>query len=172
MINLSTISHIWNIVVESNLFNFIIFVLIFAWIFHKIKVKEIIHNIQQKIIKLIEDVKKNKEDAYNELIQAEKAIENLDEELKAIVDDAKKSANVISEKILTEANKQIEDIESNATKIIDAEEKMLIAKLTKSTSHSSVKAAEDHIKNVLVQTPTLHEKYINESIDELDRLSF
>lgn len=170
--NMATISHIWNIVIESNLFNFIIFVLIFVWIFQKIKVKEIINNLQQKIIKLIDDVKKNKEDAYSELIQAEKAIENLDDELKVIVDEAKKSANVLSEKILSEAKKQVEDIETNAEKVIDAEEKMLIAKLTKSTSHSSVKAAEDHIKNVLTQTPTLHEKYINESIDELDRLKF
>lgn len=170
--NMATISHLWNIVIESNLFNFIIFVLIFAWIFHKIDVKGIISNIQQKIIKLIDDVKKNKEDAYSDLVQAQKDIENLDSELKVIVDEARNSANVLSEKILTEAKKQVEDIEANAQKVIDAEEKMLIAKLTKSTSHSSVKAAEEHIKNVLVQTPTLHEKYINESIDELDRLNF
>lgn len=170
--NMATILHIWNIVMESNLFNFILFVLIIAWIFHKINVRELISNLQKKIIKLIEEVKKNKEEAYSELVQAEKAIENLDDELKVIVDDARKSANVLSEKILAEAKKQVDDIEANAIKVIDAEEKMLVAKLTKSTSQASVKAAEEHIKNVLTQTPTLHEKYINESIDELDRLNF
>lgn len=170
--DMAQISHIWNIIVESNLFNFVLFVLIFAWIFKKIDVKGIINNLQQKIIKLINEVKKNKEDAYSELVQAEKAIENLDEELKAIVDDARKSANVLSEKILAEAKKQIEDIEANAQKVIEAEEKMLVARLTKSTSQASVKAATEHIKSVLTQTPTLQEKYINESIDELDRLNF
>lgn len=170
--NLSTISRIWNVIVESNTFNFILFVLIFAWIFKKINIKGIINSLQEKIVKIIEEVKKDKADAQNEFFQAEKAIEHLEEELQVIVGDAQKSAKVISNKILTEAKKQIEDIESNAKKIIDAEEKLLIAKLTKNTSHASVETAESHIKCVLEQTPTLHEKYIDESIDELDRLNF
>lgn len=172
MIDLSIISKIWNIIVESNAFNFIFFALIFAWIFKKIDIKNIISSLQQKIIKMIDEVKKEHEEAQNELLNAEKAIENLGTELKSIVDDAHKSAEVIGEKILTEAKKQIESIESNAKKVIEAEEKLLISKLTKNTSQASVEAAKSHIKNVLGQAPTLHEKYINESIDELDRLNF
>lgn len=172
MIDLSAISRIWNIIVESNTFNFIIFALIFVWIFKKIDIKSIIHSLQQKIIKMLDEVKKEHEDAKNELFNAEKAVENLGEELKIIVDDATKSAKVIGEKILTEAKKQIESIESNAKKVIDAEEKLLISNLTKNTSQASVEAAKSHIKTVLEQTPTLHEKYINESIDELERLNF
>lgn len=172
MIDLSTISKIWNAIVESNTFNFILFVLIFAWIFKKIDIKSIIHSLQQKIIKMLDEVKKEHEDAQNELFNAEKAVENLGEELKSIVDDATKSAKVIGEKILTEAKKQIESIESNAEKVIDAEERLLISNLTKSASQASVEVAESHIKNVLEQAPTLHEKYINESIDELERLNF
>lgn len=162
---------IWNIIVESNTFNFILFVAIFAWIFKKIDIKRIIASLQKKIVKLIDEANANKSEAVIALKNAEKAVENLGEELKIIVGDAKKSAEVIGEKILTEAKNQIENIESNAKKVIDAEEKMLISKLTKSTSHASVKVAEEHIKEVLTQTPTLHEKYINESIDELDRLN-
>lgn len=172
MIDLLVVSKIWNIIVESNTFNFIFFVLIIALIFKKIDIKGIINSLQQKIIKILDEVKKNKEDAQNELLQAEKAVENLGEELKVIVNDAEKSAKVIGEKILTEAKKQIESIESNAKKVIDAEEKLLISKLAKNTSQASVEAAKSHIKDVLVRTPTLHEKYINESIDELDRLNF
>lgn len=171
MIDLSTISKLWNMLVESNTFNFIFFALIFVWIFKKIDIKAIIHSLQQKIIKILDEVKKEHEDAKNELLNAEKAVENLGEELKGIVDDAHKSAKVIGEKILSEAKKQIDNIETNAMKVIDAEEKLLISKLTKITSHASVETAEVHIKDVLAQTPTLHEKYINESIDELDRLN-
>lgn len=172
MIDLSTISKIWNIIVESNTFNFIVFALIFVWILKKINIKEIINSLQQKIIKIIDEAKKEHEDAQNELLNAEKAVENLGVELKNIVDDAHKSAEVIGEKILNEAKKQIASIESNAKKVIEAEEKLLISKLTKSTSQASIETAKLHIKNVLEQTPTLHEKYINESIDELDRLNF
>lgn len=171
-LNIETISKIWNVIVESNTFNFIIFALIFIWIFKKIDIKSAINSLQQKIIKLLDDVKKEHEDAHNGLRNAEKAVENLGEELKNIVDEATNSAKVIGEKILTEAKKQIENIELNAERIIDAEEKLLISRLTKSTSLASVETAKEHIKDVLEQAPTLHEKYINESIDELDRLNF
>lgn len=169
---IETISKIWNIIVESNTFNFVIFALIFAWIFKKIDIKSAISSLQQKIIKLLDEVKKEHENAHNELRNSEKAVENLGEELENIVDEAKNSAKVLGEKILDEAKKHIESIELNAKKAIEAEEKLLISKLTKSTSQASVEAAKSHIKDVLEQTPTLHEKYINESIDELDRLNF
>lgn len=172
MINLSTISSIWNTIVTSNTFNFIIFVLILAWVFKKIDINKIITSLQKKIIKIIEDAKKEKEEALDSLSKAEKAVENLSEELKTIVNDAQKSAEVISSKILSEAQKQIESIEANATKVIEAEEKLLISKLTKNTSKASVDMAKSHIVKTLEDTPTLHEKYINESIDELDRLNF
>ncbi len=172
MFNLETISHIWNTIVKSNTFNFIIFTLILIWIFKKIDFKKIIATLQEKIIKLINEAKNNKEEADNLLFSAEKTVKNLGEELKVIVEDATKSAEVISNKILTEAKNQIENIEANAKKIIAAEEKLLISKLTKNTSQNSVEVAKTNVKNILSQTPTLHEKYINESIDELDRINF
>lgn len=172
MTDLATISKIWNTIVTSNTFNFIVFVLILAFVFKKINIGALITSLQQKIIKLLEEAKKEKEEAQKALLNAEKAVENLPTELNEIMQDATKSAEVISKKILTEAEKQIESIESNAKKVIEAEEKLLISKLTKSTSQTSVELAKTHIKNVLVQTPTLHEKYINDSIDELDRLKW
>lgn len=170
--NISTISNIWDIIVKSNMFNFIVFVLILAWIFKKIDIASMIKSLQDKIIKIIDEVKKNHKEAKENLLNAEKSIEHLGEELETIVNDAKKSADVISDKILTEAQKQLESIESNAQKVIEAEEKMLISNLAKNTSKASIDSAQSHIKNVLQQTPSLHEKYINESIDELDRLNF
>jgi len=172
MTYLSTISHIWNIIVQSNTFNFIIFVMILAWVAKKIDVAAIISSLQAKIIKILDEAKKERENAKNKLMQSEKAVENLGEELKIIVEDAQKSAEVISEKILTEAQKQIESIELNATKVIEAEEKLLISNLTKNTSKASIEIAKSHIEKTLEETPTLQEKYINESINELDRLNF
>ena len=172
MIDIATILKIWNIIVESNTLNFIIFVLLLGLIMKKVNIAGAISSLQQKIVKIIDDAKQEKSDALNALNQAEKAVENLGTELKEIVDDAQKSANVLGEKILNEAKKQVEDIENNAKKVIEAEEKLLISKLAKQTSQQSVEAAKSHITNVLSETPTLHEQYINESIDELDRLNF
>lgn len=172
MADITTISKIWSIIVESNTLNFIIFVMLLGLILKKVNIAGAISALQQKIVKIIDEAKKERDDAHHELIQAEKAVENLGEELKVITEEAQKSAKVLGEKILNEAKKQVEDIEQNAKKVIDAEEKLLISNLTKSTSQLSVETAKSHITGVLEQTPTLHEKYINESIDELDRLNF
>lgn len=172
MFNLELISEIWNRIVESNTFNFIIFVAILAFIFKKIDVGSIITALQQKIIKIIETAKKERAEAEDELSKAEKSVENLGQELKVIMDDAQKSAETIEKKILVEAQSLIENIEANAKKIISAEEKLLVSNLTKSTAKISVEQAKNNIKGVLDSTPTLHEKYINQSIDELDRLKF
>lgn len=157
---------------ESNTFNFIIFLALFGLIFKKVNITGAINSLQAKIIKFIDDAKKEKDEAEAKLSTAENEVANLSEELKVIVEDAKKSAEVIGSKILDEAKKQVENIEANAIKVIDAEEKQLIAKLSKSTSKASVEVAKNHIQNVLEETPTLHEKFINESIDDLDRLNF
>lgn len=172
MIDMATISRIWGTIVESNTFNFIIFVAIIVLVLKKAKIGDAISALQQKIVKIIEDAKRNRDDAHSELLQAEKAVENLGTELKEIVSDAENSAKVLGEKILNEAKKQVEDIENNAKKVIEAEEKLLVSNLSKQTSKQSIEAAKSHITNVLTETPTLHEKYINESIDELDRLNF
>lgn len=172
MADLSVISKIWNILVESNTFNFIIFVAAFGLLFKKIKLGSLFASIQEKILKVIEEAKASKAEAEQRLLTAEKTVANLDVELKAIIDDAEKSAEVIGNKILNEAKAQVENIAANAKKIIDAEEKVLVSKLTKETSLASVQKAKGQIQEALLQNPSLHDKYINESIDELDRLNF
>ncbi|HNW25198.1 MAG TPA: ATP synthase F0 subunit B [Candidatus Gastranaerophilaceae bacterium] len=171
MIN-QQIQQIWHIIVESNTFNFIFFAAIFIWIFKKIDIKKAIESLHTKIVEAIEAAKKSKEEAHANLKQVEKLVENLPQELEEMIKEAKASAHVIGEKILDDAKKQVENIGTNAKKIIDAEEKMIISKLTQKASKASIEAAKSHITNSLVSNPELHEKYINESIEELDRLNF
>lgn len=168
--NFELITHIWNVFVKSNTLNFVVFLLIFAWIFKKVGIKSMVSSLQHKVVKLLDEAKNEKDEADNLLIQAEQALEKLPEQLGEIIQDATKSADIISNKILNEAKKQVENIELNATKVIAAEEKLLIAKLTKNTSQASVEIAKSHIESVLEEAPGLHEKYINESIDDLDNL--
>lgn len=172
MIDLSIISKIWNIIVESNTFNFILFAAIIVLIFHKINVKGIIDSLHSKIIEMIETTKKNKEAALEELINIEKSVAKLPEELNAIIEEANQSATAIGKKIFEDAQKQVESIINNAQKVIVAEEKFLMSKLTNKTCKVSVDIAKSNIQNTLINNPELHEQYINESIEELDRLKF
>lgn len=172
MANLSEIAHIWQVVVESNTFNFLVFVLLFSLIFKKINVKGVIESIQQKIVEAVEAARAARESAHEELKTVNKSVENLENEIKIIIEDAEKSAALIGEKILEDAKKQVNSIEQNTLKVINAEGRMIISKLTHSASKASVEVAKTHMKNILEQNPALHVKYINESIDSLDRLNF
>lgn len=168
----SLIAKIWNLIVESNVFNFIFFIAFFVWVFKKVNISAMITNLQQKIVNVIDLAKKEKEQSVVALNSAEDSVKNLENDLKVILDEAEKSAEVMSEKISAETEKQIENIELNSKKVIEAEEKFLTSSLIKIASKNSVENAKNKILNQLVQSPELHEKYINESIDELDRLKF
>lgn len=170
--HLSELSHIWDIIVKSNTFNFIIFVAIFTLIFKKINIKGVLDSLQSKLVDLIESAKNAKDEALKELKDVEVLVENLPQVLDEMVADAKKTAETIKEKILKDAQVQVQHIEQNAIKVIGAEEKMLISKLTHKTSIASVEVAKSNIEQALKSNPQLHEKYINESIDSLDRLNF
>lgn len=169
---METISHIWHVFVITNTFNFLIFAAIIIWIFKKINAKAIIDSLHAKVVETIETAKKTKEEAHGHLKEVEKSVENLPEVLNSILQDASKSAEVIEKKLLEDAQKQVEHIRVNAEKVIEAEEKMLTSKLTKKASKASVELAKSHIQTALEKNPQLHEKYINDSIEELDRLSF
>ncbi len=161
----------WELIIHSNTFNFVIFIAILAYICKKIDVSVIIAGIQEKIKKMIEDSKTAKSEAEANLVSAEEKVKHVNEEVETILQDAGSTAKKLSEKISEDTQKQVENIKKNAEKIIEAEEKVLYTKLMKKASLASLKTAETHIKNTLVNNEALHDKYINESIDNLDGLN-
>lgn len=168
---MENITHLWNIIIHSNTFNFVIFVLILAYLCKKIDVSAIIEKLQEKIKQMIEDSNKAKEEAQNNLSQAEDKVKHVNEEVNTILQDANSTADKLSEKISQDAEKQVESIKNNAVKIIEAEEKVLYTALMKKTAAASLQTAEKHIKTTLANNEALHDKYINESIDKLDGLN-
>lgn len=169
---INTIFHIWKVFVETNTFNFVLFAAVFVWIFKKINIKGTIDSLHKKIVTTIETAKAKKEEAKARLKTVEKEVINLPEELTTMALDAKKSAESIEKKVLEDAEKQAENIKATSHKIIEAEAKMLTSKLTHKASKASVEVAKGHIKKTLELNPSLHEKYISESIEAIDRINF
>src|SRR5574344_673310 len=83
---------LWNYVVKSNLLNFIIFAAIIIYLMKKIDIKSAIKSLQDSIVLLIENTKKNKENSIDALEKAQDSVKNLDEDVKEIRHDAEKSA--------------------------------------------------------------------------------
>ena len=161
---------IWNFIVHSNTFNFIVMVFLLAWIVKKVNVKNALEVMKNNIIDSIEKSKQEKESANKILGEAKDAVKNLDNEIKDRINQAENHAKTLAERILTETGEKVKQIEANVERVVEAEEKTISSQLTTKTVKASVELAKKHITNLLASNPQLHDKFINESIEEIDRI--
>ncbi len=163
---------IWNTIVQTNTFNFIIFVIIFAIILKFAKIGNLITSMQSKVNQYIKDSEIAKENSIAELQKAKDKAEKVDSEIKEIIDNADLNAMRLGRKILADANIQSENILINADKINDSNGKKIISELTQEAALLSVELAKRHIISVLNKKPQYHAKFVEDSIKELDRFTF
>lgn len=160
----------WNLIVQSNTFNFAILVIIIAVVFAKIDLPGIIEKIKNDVARAIENAKQEKENAEKDLKTAQKTAANTDNEVAEQLKTAENNAQNLSQGIMKNTELQIENIKSNILKVINAEEKSLSAKLTQDTVNNSIELAKQNIINKLNENPDLHNKFIDDSINEIDRV--
>ncbi len=163
---------IWNTIVQTNTFNFIIFLLIFAFIFKYAKVGSLISSMQLKVNQYINDSNNAKNLSERELSEAEEKVSKVGSEIKEIIDNADLNAMRLGRKILADAHVQSESILLNADKVNDANGKKIISELTQEAALASVELAKRHIISVLDKKPHYHAKFVEDSIKELDRFNF
>lgn len=161
----------WDIIVKSNTFNFAILLLIFAIVANKLKIGKKIEQLKLDIVKSIEDAQLKKEESAKVLSQARFEVENLDKEVSERIKNTKNNAETISEEILKNAGQKVQKYESGVSRTIEAEEKTISATLSKQAATAAVELAKLHIKRTLDNNRELHRKFINDSIEELDRIN-
>ena len=97
-------------------------------------------------------------------------IEKLPQDIKNLEQTSKEKVEVFKDKIDENAQKAIFNIEKNIDKVVSIEEKKISNLLTEKTSLASIELAKQHIEKMLEQNPELHNKFIQNSIDELDKV--
>src|SRR5574344_1117973 len=100
-------------------------------------------------------VAKKIDEAVMALREAQNKTENVANEVKTILEDASKTAGTMGEKILDEAKKQIENIEKNAQKNIEGE---------------TLKLMKKNLQKKLNENKNLHQNFIDEAINEIEKL--
>ena len=162
--------NVWNVILESNTFNFIVLAIIIIYLMKKLRAGAALENLKNAIIKRIDDSKAEKEKALSELKNAEKAVENLDNEIKERYNLAEQNADGVIKQTVMNAENQVSHILQNAENAIENEEKQISAQILKSTAEKALSTAKDIIAARLKENPELHEKYINEAIEDIDRV--
>lgn len=159
---------IWKQICESNLFNFVVMVLLLAWLVKKFDLGAKIEAGRKKIESNIAESETAKEENLKKLYEVQEASTKIDEEMLKVFNSAEEKARFVGEKLLEEGKIQAESIKENSKKTIDTNIKTVKNEIIKETAQEAMKLAEQHIKSTLESDPNLHRKFIWESIDAID----
>ena len=127
---MNELANFWNIIVESNTFNFAVLLVIFAVLYKKMNVADGIEKIKQGIINSINSAIEEQKCAKNKLKDAKKSIENIDSDIAKQLEDAVQRGEGLANQILANTEEKVQLIEKNVKRVINAEEKTLSAKMT------------------------------------------
>lgn len=159
---------IWKQICESNLFNFVVMVLLLAWLVKKFDLGAKIEAGRKRIESTIAESETAKEENLKKLYEVQEASTKIDEEMLKVFNSAEEKARFVGEKLLEEGKIQAESIKENSKKTIDTNIKTVKNEIIKETAQEAMKLAEQHIKSTLESDPNLHQKFIWESIDAID----
>ena len=160
-------SEIWNDILQSNLFNFVLMLFVLAWIFKKFNIADKLEqgrkNIEDRII--LSNLEKEK--SITNLYAAQAETENVSKKVFEILDKSEKNALMTGQKLVDEAVEQSKNIEDTVKKTEESEIKSLNDTLREKTARAAIKLAQNRVETELENNRDLHMKFINESIDAL-----
>ena len=125
-----------------------------------------------------EQIKNYVEDSSNELNLAEKELNAVSEKLKNLPNEtseinisAKNNIENVTQRIEEEIQDKMHDIDNNAKRILNLEIKQFKSKLTGILTEKSIELAKENAMEQLKTNPQLHKNYIDEAINEIDRIN-
>lgn len=155
-----------NIILHSNVLNFVIVVIFIVWVIKKAKISELLAKKQQEIAELIKNAAEEKKIKQNQLLVTKTKVSNVEQEVLKIVDEGEQIAGNLSESIISDAKKQAEDMHNKAVISVGNEKQLVSRDVIEKITGAAFFIAEEHIKNSI--DDRLHKKYINEFINDLD----
>ena len=161
----------WNLILESNLINFIVVFVIMAFIIKKINVGDRIENVRKTIKSYVDESSNEKEAAEKELSQIQAKIEHLQDDIKDIEATAQNNIKGFENKIQEEIYEKKKDIDKNAERILNLETKNFKDKLSSVLSEASINLARKNAIEQLKNNRELHNKYINEALEGIDKIN-
>ena len=164
-------SEIVHLLVHSNTLNFLIVLSIIVILVVKLNLKDKIEVLREEIKSYVDASADEKNIAEQNLSIIKEKIQKLPLQIEDIQKSTENSVKSIGEKIKSDIQEQKQDISNNAERILNLEMKKFKQKLTSVLSEKSVEIAKENAINQLKENNELHNKYIDNAIEELDRIS-
>ena len=158
-------------IARTNLFNFAIFLSIIIFLVKKIDISAKLESEKKSVKDTIDESERVREDSEERLSSIEKSMANIEDEINTIIAKSEENAKLVGEKILQDAQKTALVIQDNTEKSLENSRTILKNDLLKRASLASVEVAKAHIISELSWNQGLHDKLIDESINEIKGVS-
>ena len=163
-------SNIIQLLIQSNTLNFLIVLLIVILLIKQLK-------LGKKFDGIKDEIKSYVENSENEKLQAEQSLSRINDKiakLPAVIERIKRSTENNIKNIESNVQKKTEiqkqDISKNAQRLFNLETKKFKTGLTNLLSEKSVEIAKENAVKQLKENPSLHNKYIDNAIEEIDKV--
>lgn len=160
----------WNLIVESNTFNFFVLVVIIVMVWQKGDFSSKISDLRENIIDFIEKSKKILADAQKRLFNAENEVKNLDNEIAKELDEANSRARNVVASIEDMARVSVEKLEKNVTTVIENETRKVNNTLLNDTIDKAIAKSEEILRGKFRENPSLHDEYVNRSLEIFEKI--
>ena len=154
----------------SNTINFAIMAILLGVIIKKLHLSTAFEKSIEAIKNQISNSETEKANSSKILGKNKDLIEKLPNELEEMEKTSQSKLTAFEEKIEDNTRKTIENLVLSTDRIKSIEEKKVSNLLTQSTSKEALELAKNRICELLENNPEMHNDFIQQSIDELDKV--
>ena len=155
---------------HSNIINFLIMVWLLGYFVKKMNLSKSFEQGIENVKSLITKSDEARSTSKKHFDEAQILINGLPEDIKNLEANSADKINIFKDKINENAKKTIFNLSTNIEKLISIEEKKISNLLTEATSKDAISQAKINLEKLLEEKPQLHDKFIENSIAELDRI--
>lgn len=155
---------------KSNTINFLIMAYILYWIVKKIDTKSMFEKSVKNIQDSIKQSETEKENSKNLLQDAKNTMDKLPKQIEEIEKFNEQKTQTFKKQLEESSDAAIKNISKNIEKVFAIEEKKISNEITSETVSDSIEQSRQNIIEMLKNKPELHYKFIEKSLDELDRV--
>lgn len=160
----------YNYILHSNIINFVIMLCILYAIIKKVNLGKTFDQSINNVNSNIQKSDSEKEKAQNQLNAAKELFEKLPQDIQTLENNSQDKVKIFTDKIAENTQKTIFELEKNIDRAISIEEKKISNLMSENTSKASVELAKQQIVDLLNKNPELHNQFVMNSLDELDKV--
>ncbi len=155
---------------KTNTINFLLMAAILYWIIKKMNISSSLKKGVDNVIDTIKNSEQEKKNSQNLVDCAAATMSKLPEQINEIEKFNEQKTEAFKKQLEETSNKTIENIKQNVEKVVAIEEKKISNHITSETVADSIEASKNNIIQMLKDKPNLKYKFIDKSLEELDRI--